>query len=208
MRTKYGLRLFFCAFFLINSFSPFAGTLYAGSKRVVGYYPSWIRSVLPASKVQFSNLTHINHAFAWPDSDGHIKKNSDLIYPALNRLVHENNVKILVSFGGWGHAGGFSPVVSDSTKRSFFIGNLITFIKKYDYDGVDFDWEYPSSLSDRNNLTLLIKELRKRFDAENPDWLITFAVGTGNWTGQWFDYDQLVKYVDWFNAMCYDYHGS
>jgi len=186
----------------------FAVLSYAGNKIVVGYYPSWIKSTLPASKIQFYNLTHINHAFAWPDADGHIKKSSDLIYPVLNQLAHENDVKIIISLGGWGHASGFSPMVADSAKRTFFINNLINFIKEYNYDGVDFDWEFPNSNTDRNNLTLLIKELRNCFDEENPDWLITFAVGTSNWSGQWFDYSELVNYVDWFNAMCYDYHGS
>jgi len=198
----YNSLVIFMLFFFI------AGKIHAGDKIVVGYYPSWFKSKLPAEKIQFDNLTHINHAFAWPDEDGHIKRSSDLIYPDLNQLAHDNNVKVIISLGGWGHAEGFSPVAADSAKRVFFINNLINFIKKYNYDGVDFDWESPSTNADKKNLTLLIKELRTRFNTENPDWLITFAVGTGNWSGQWFNYSELIKYVDWFNAMCYDYHGS
>jgi len=181
--------------------------LHAG-KLVVGYYPAWIKSTYPAGNINFSHLTHINHAFAWPDANGNILMYNDLIYPLLNQLAHQNNVKICISLGGWGNSIGFSPMVADSTKRAFFIDNLVNFIHTHNYDGVDIDWEHPSSVADRNNLTKLIDEMRDRFNIENPDWLITFAVGTSNWSGQWFDYSQLVNYVDWFNAMCYDFHGS
>lgn len=175
---------------------------------VVGYYPSWLRSTLPAENIQFEHLTHINHAFAWPDAAGNLKMYSSQIYPELNRLAHENNVKIIISLGGWGNSDGFSPMVADPVKRAFFIDNLVGFLNTNNYDGVDFDWEFPNTINDRNNLTALIIELRDRFNAENPDRLITFAVGTSNWKGQWYDYAQLVHYVDWFNAMCYDFHGS
>ncbi len=181
--------------------------LHAG-KIVIGYYPSWFRSTLPAGYIKFIHLTHINHAFAWPDSDGNLLMYNDLIYPGLNQLAHQNNVKISISLGGWGNSDGFSPMVADSAKRAFFIDNLVNFLNTNNYDGVDFDWEFPNTINDRNNLTKLITEVRDRFNLENPNWLITFAVGTSNWKGQWYDYAQLVNYVDWFNAMCYDFHGS
>jgi len=184
-----------------------AGQLFAG-KILVGYYPCWLRSTLPAENIMFRQLTHINHAFAWPDAAGNLIQDYNLIYPELNRLAHENSVKISISLGGWGNSDGFSPMVADSAKRASFIGNLVSFLTTNNYDGVDIDWEFPNSIDDRNNLTTFIMELRNRFDKENPDWLITFAVGTSDWKGQWYDYGQLMHYVDWFNAMCYDYHGS
>jgi len=94
------------------------------------------------------------------------------------------------------------------SSRFIFISNLVDFLYTHDYDGVDIDWEFPNSTTDRDNLTLLIREIRQRFELQNPDWLITFAVGTSSWTGQWYNYPQLMADVDWFNAMCYDYHGS
>jgi GH18 family chitinase len=154
-------------------------------KLVVGYYPSWFKSVLPAEDIQFENLTHINHAFAWPESNGQIHTDFGFIYPELNNLAHENHVQILISLGGWGHSDGFSPMAADTGKRSIFIESLVDLLTAYDYDGVDIDWESPGTVADRNNLTLLIRELSQRFELEDPDWLITFAVGTSDWTGQW-----------------------
>jgi len=175
---------------------------------VVGYFPSWFRLTLPAENIKFEHLTHINHAFAWPDEAGNLIMDGNLIYPELNQLAHQKNIKIIISLGGWGNSYGFSPMVADSIKRAFFIDNLVDFLNTNNYDGIDFDWEFPNTIDDRNNLTKFIMKIRDRFNIENPDWLITFAVGTSHWKGQWYDYDQLVNYVDWFNAMCYDYHGS
>lgn len=180
----------------------------AAGEIVVGYYPSWLRSTLPAQRMQYQNLTHICHAFVWPDVNGNLKMDYNFVYPDLNASAHENNVKVLLSLGGWGNSAGFSPVAADSVKRETFIDNLIQFLEKYNYDGVDFDWEFPNTAADRKNLTHLVLELRDRFNAQNPQWLITMAIGTGHWKGQWHDYEELVKYVDWFNAMCYDFHGS
>ena len=54
------------------------------NKVVMGYYPSWEKSVYDHTKIPFENLTHIAHAFAWPDADGNLVVPSDLLYPALN----------------------------------------------------------------------------------------------------------------------------
>ena len=193
--------------FLCLSVLLFSNHLYS-SGIVVGYYASWLKSTLPAENIEFENLTHINHSFTWPDSNGQIKMAGDFLYPQLNSLAHLNNIKVSIAIGGWGNSNGFSLMVADSFARAVFIDNIVNFLYTDNYDGIDLDWEFPNTISDRNNLTILIKELRKRFNSENPEWLITMAVTTSDWNGQWYDYIQLIKYVDWFNAMCYDYHGS
>ncbi len=177
-------------------------------KKIIGYYAGWMQSVLPASQVKYDKLTHINHAFAWPDGNGNILPLSGLVYPQLNTLAHQNNVKVLISLGGWGNSGGFAGVAADSAIRAFFIDNLISFIQTNQYDGADFDWEFPSNPAERTGLSQLIHDVRQQFDLVNPEWLITMAVPAGNWSGQWQDYDYLRQHVDWFNAMCYDMHGG
>ncbi len=187
----------------------FSSGLFAGrGSVVVGYYPSWMRTTLPADKVDFQNLTHINHAFAWPDAAGNLVLENGFIYPELTRMAHSHHVKVNLTLGGWGGSDGFSSMTADSVKRSFFIANLISFLDQNNYDGVDIDWEFPNTTSDRINLTQFVSQLRSEFDRKNPEWLITMAVSISNWNGQWFDYNALTKYVNWFNAMCYDVHGS
>ena len=42
------------------------------SQRVVGYYPYWVQNEYPANNIDLNIVTHVNHAFAWPDENGNI----------------------------------------------------------------------------------------------------------------------------------------
>lgn len=175
---------------------------------VVGYYTSWTKSTYPADKVKFENLTHINHAFAWPESNGNIAKYSNIPDVLLIAQTHLAGKKILISFGGWGNSAGFSPMTADTSARKNFIQNVVDFILTYEYDGVDLDWEYPASINDKKNLNFLVAELRQELDTIDSTLLITMAVPAGDWSGQWFDFGTLKNHVDWFSVMTYDFHGS
>ena len=78
----------------------------------------------------------------------------------------------------------------------------------FHYDGADLDWEGPSTLAQKANEAAFVKELRTAFRAVDTTWLITMAIGASDWSGQWRDFATLTLYVDWFNAMEYDFHGS
>ncbi len=176
--------------------------------RVVAYYPGWMKNRLPANRVKFEYITHINHAFAWPRADGSITAYSEINHPELIMATHQAGKKILISLGGWGQSDGFAPVTADSTLRRKFINNLIGFCATRGYDGADFDWEFPQTAAQRTNLTTLIKETRQAFSQTHPEWLLTMVAVTSNYSGQWHDYLALSQYVDWFNLMAYDFHGS
>ena len=196
------IRCFLLILLLLTASSAFANDL------IVGYYPCWMTATLPARDIQFENLTHIIHAFAWPESDGSISTAYGLIYPELNEAAHNAGKKILISLGGWGNSGGFAPMAADSATRATFIGNLMDFMNDNNYDGVDLDWESPANTTQKNNLTLLVKELHEKFDEVDDSLLLTMAVGTGSYSGQHFDYESMIEYIDWFAMMAYDFHGG
>jgi chitinase len=80
--------------------------------RVIGYYPGWMKTTLPANKVRFQHLTHINHAFAWPNADGSISSYSEIDHPELIDAAHQAGTKILIALGGWGQSDGFAPMTN------------------------------------------------------------------------------------------------
>jgi chitinase len=58
------------------------------------------------------------------------------------------DLKAVVALGGWTFNDNgtatqpvFSGMVSSKGNRGTFITNLISFMREYAFDGVDFDWE-------------------------------------------------------------------
>jgi len=177
-------------------------------QRVVGYYPQWVQNGFPVSNIDLSVVTHVNHAFAWPDVNGNVLSYSNMLNTSHSETIHSGGGKFLLSLGGWGNDVGFATVAADAQLRSTFIDNLIDICDTYGYDGIDMDWEHPWSNEDRQNLNFLIAEMDSVFNAHDPELLITMAVPISNWAGQWYDFSFLQFYVDFFNAMTYDMHGS
>jgi len=174
--------------------------------RVVAYYVDWDYNYR-SNKIPYEKLTHINHAFIWPQPDASIGYGSGYLEPQLITNAHNKGVKVLTCIG----TGSFSSVVANATLRATLINNIENFIRTNGYDGIDIDWEGPQNATDRSNLSLFVQELRQKFNTSPspaPSWLITMAVGgTDNW-GQWYDYASLNNYINFFNLMTYDMHGS
>jgi chitinase len=176
--------------------------------KVVGYYAAWQRGAFPVEKVDFKNLTHLAHAFIWPNADGSLATYDNFLYPQLITKMHQAGKKIIVSIGGWGHTDGFSPMAASASARAKFVENVKNFCRANSYDGADIDWEFPQSNADRANLSQLMKELRAAFDAIDPKMLLAMAVPVSDWNGKWFDFATLKNYVDWIGGMTYDFHGT
>jgi chitinase len=179
--------------------------------RVIGYYPMWLKTTLPARNVRFDYVTHVNHAFAWPNTDGTIASDDGAsVDTAIINTAHRAGRKVLLSFGGAGgtQTANFALVAGDTALRRKFVNNVVARLAASHYDGADLDWEGPASTADRVNEVALVQQMRAAFRAVDTTWLITMAVGIADWSGQWEDYAALRLSVDWFNAMCYDIFGS
>lgn len=139
-----------------------------------------------------------------------------------------DDVKIYLSIGGWSLSFYFSEMVETKENRTEFINSCMDFLDKYPFfDGFDFDWEYPGvgrdvldvknsggywpqvtgKPEDKENFTLLLKELREALDArEEKDgryYGITSCFSPSEETSKYHDFEQIVNYLDYFNVMTY-----
>lgn len=182
----------------------------ASTKRLLAYYAYW-NDNYRAAQIPYAKLTHIAHAFLIPEADGSLTAPDGYLEPVLIANAHAAGVRVLASVGGASDSGNFSSIAATESLRAAFANHVQEFVRANGYDGVDIDWEFTANATDRANLNLLIQALREKFDASPapaPSWLITMAVSPGDYYGQWNDYATLNHFVDFYNLMTYDFHGS
>ena len=121
-------------------------------------------------------------------------------------------LKVYISVGGWAAGGAvFSKMVATSTSRSTFIKSALTFMRTYGFDGIDIDWEYPAAgdrsgvPADTANFVLFMEEMRA---ALGPGMGLSATLPSSYWYMQGFDVAGMEPYVDFFNFMSYDIHGT
>jgi chitinase len=178
-------------------------------------------TMLQPGDVAARKLTRINYAFS------NIKGNRMVIgspvdaqnFATLVSLKKDNpSLTVLVSVGGWLWSAGFSDMSLTHESRSEFIQSVVEFLKQYQLDGLDIDWEYPAMEGstkhfrpeDTRNYTLLLAELRSRFDIEEKPLhrrlYLSIAVGGEHDFIEHTEMDKVQKYVDTVNLMAYDYY--
>lgn len=174
----------------------------ASEKIIVAYVTSWSR-VMPDAQY----MTHINYAF------GHVTKSFDGVRIDNEQRLREiatlkesnPHLKVLLSVGGWG-SGNFSEMAANKHLRRSFVKDCKRVMREFDLDGIDIDWEYPTSRAagisaspdDTDNYTLLMRELRR---ALGQRALITLASVA---SAKYIDFPAILKYIDFVNVMAYD----
>jgi len=178
---------------------------------VVGYATYW-DTTMPDPAL----LTHINYSFAHIKSDFEtldIKTESRLAQIASLKKSNPG-LKVLLSIGGWG-AGNFSEMAASESHRKKFCQNCLKAIEKFNLDGIDLDWEFPTSNmagisaspNDSKNFSLLVKELRAVLGNER---LLTMASAAN---AKYVDFGSCIEYFNFVNLMTYDmgwppYHNA
>ncbi|KFM57731.1 Chitotriosidase-1, partial [Stegodyphus mimosarum] len=137
----------------------------------------------------------------------------------LGAFARFNNMKkanpeltTLIAIGGWNEGSiKYSKMASNPASRAIFVKSVVDFCLKYDFDGLDMDWEYPANRGgaeeDKENFVLLLKELKEAFAPYGL--VLSAAVSAGQKTiDKAYDIAQVGKYLDIINVMAYDFHGS
>ena len=132
-------------------------------------YPGWIQRSIPPAKFNFAPWTIISDFGLWPTKTGGIAV-GDMgslanIRPAVS-AAHQAGKMIIMAVGEQGQgadfAGGAAP-----RYRARLIRNIVSYVSKYDFDGVNVDWEEEVP-QNRADYVALIKGLRSALNAAFP----------------------------------------
>ncbi|SHJ29581.1 Chitinase, GH18 family [Clostridium cavendishii DSM 21758] len=223
-------------------------------RNVIAYFPEWAfkqdsHKNYTVDKMPWSKLTHINYAFAnvnqstnkidFGDKEAAIEK----VFPgqtdAFPYKGHFNvlnsykknypNVKTIISVGGWTDTTGFYKMATTQEGRDTFANSCVDFLKTYNFDGLDIDYEYPTSVSEAGNpkdfkiseplkkqlygdYVELMKTLRTKLDEasvkDNKKYTLSAAVTASAWILGGMGKGEYLQYLDFVNLMTYDLHGS
>ncbi len=173
------------------------------------------------SKIDPRLCTHLYYAFAniniktrSPSPFDEINETMGM-YEEFNRLKTKNRrMKTLLSLGGATvNSTQFRIVFEPDRIRREFIRNTIKYLRKYRFDGLDLDWEFPETETDRRIFSLLVRDYRLEFQNEasltnRTRLLLTAAVAAYQpKIEQGYDIKEITPFLDYINLMTYDYHG-
>ncbi|GAB6023221.1 Chitinase 5 [Chamberlinius hualienensis] len=198
-------------------------------KNIVCYYSSWSAhrpdlGSYAIDDIPINMCTHLVYSFiglnnrTWEllvlDPANDISKGG---YRRFTSLKKRNpNLKTLISVGGWVEGGHkYSEMASKPERRKIFVNSVVDFIKWFNFDGLDLDWEFPGSADregraeDKDNFLQLVTELREAFDKEGWGWSLTavvpimpFRIDTG------YHVEKLASMLDHMHLLTYDLRGN
>lgn len=170
---------------------------------IVAYIASWGSQRMPDPTL----MTHLNYAFGKvTDSfDGMTIQNPDFLRKVVKLKEQNPNLKVILSIGGW-TAGNFSEMAADKHCRLGFARDCKRAVDEYGLDGIDIDWEYPTSNeagiscspADTDNFTLLMRDLRRTLGKKTLLTIATIA------DAKFIDFRACMKFLDFVNIMAYD----
>jgi GH18 family chitinase len=210
--------------------------------KIVGYFVEWgiYGRNYNVTDIPAEKLNVINYAFANISPDGRVviydswaavekafpgdswEKMPRGNFNQLAKLKEKHpHLVTMISVGGWTLSNRFSDVALTPASRAVFAQSAVDFMVQHGFDGVDIDWEYPvgggleSNVyrpEDKQNYTLLLRELRARLDAQGAKdgrkYYLSIAAPAGDDKIRNIEPAGIAEACDWINIMTYDFAGG
>ena len=141
-----------------------------------------------------------------------IKQNNDAVKDKIKTFIipkaRKQGSYVVASLGGGGNevTATYRIVAASDALRKKYAQKVVEVINECGLDGVDLDWETPRS-SEVGNFTLLMKEIYTAVKANNPNHIVTAAIGAGSQCSR-FDLRNSGQYLDFINIMSYSMSSS
>lgn len=205
----------------------------------------------PDGNVNLGDVNDPNNAATgkeWPGVDIDPTLGFKGHFGALATYKERYGVKTLISIGGWaetgGHFGADGNRVADGGFYTMttnadgsinhagiekFATSAVAMMRTYRFDGLDIDYEYPTSMAGAGNpydkefmeprrpylwasYQELMKVLRQKLDAASAEdgthYMLTIAAPSSGYLLRGMETFDVTKYLDYVNIMSYDLHGA
>jgi spore germination protein len=178
-------------------------------KEVLGFYVNWFSTSAysyDSLKEYWPNIDILAPFWYTANPDSSIESRYGGHQYEVSSLTKNRNIKILPLIN---NNQQNNMILTDPDIRSKTINNIVNLINKYDYNGVNIDFEFIPSWT-RNSYTAFIKELSEKLHRENK--ILTISVFPKidvpiELQGA-YDYSALAPYIDRMVIMTYDHHWS
>eukprot|EP00088_Acartia_fossae_P059524 TRINITY_DN7072_c0_g1_i12.p1 TRINITY_DN7072_c0_g1~~TRINITY_DN7072_c0_g1_i12.p1 ORF type:complete len:961 (-),score=135.24 TRINITY_DN7072_c0_g1_i12:118-2961(-) len=194
-------------------------------KKIMCYYPNWAFYRAGSAQHNISMIdpticTHFLYAFASLDFERLTIKSSDTNRDFKNKGFEDfvslkkdyPAKKFMISMGGWVDSRGtnkYSRLMKSKKNRAFFVNNVVQFLTKYGFDGLDIDYEPNTSkeqAEDSDTFIELIKELRPVFSSRG--WALTATTASKTSSYSAYNAPILSEYLDAIIMKTYNMHGA
>ncbi len=149
----------------------------------------------------FTTLDIINCAFITADSSGTLSGTAVLgnINTYIMPKAREHGNWVIFSIAP---SSEWSAIATSPARVNTFADNIVEMINEYGFDGVDIDWETPTS-SEATLFTEMMRVIYTKVKANNPNHLVTAAIAGGMWQPPRYDLANSHQYLDYINMMTY-----
>lgn len=175
---------------------------------VVGYFPSY-RNLADVPDVKFRMTNVVVYAFYGVNSSGTLTAPAATAsLAAVRDKARANNAKVFLGINDGSGDGktNFKNMAATAAGRTAFIISVMNTVRANNLDGVDMDWEFPTTTDGTDaTFTLLMKQLSDSLHRD-ARYYLSAAITAGKYAGGIRDAirNEIYPYVDFFNVMAYD----
>lgn len=188
--------------------------VYDGGFAVFGYLPEYRLHRFDYKAAFDTGLTHLIFFSLEVDPKTHLPKAKDrlpMIADARRARAAADAVggKLLISFGGNARSNGFAEMVATVESRRKFLQALEELLVTYQFDGVDYNWEYPRNAKEWNLWSVLLKESKDfLLGGDRSKNVVTFTMYLDPNHADVIRTFNMLEHADFVHCMAYDQHGK
>jgi chitinase len=192
---------------------------------IKAWYPVYRHGSYPVEAVPFGGIDRLGVAFLQPTEEGGVEyaygETGEAAFSAVETAA-TGRTDLLAGVGGAGGSENY-PVAASPANREAFVTDLVDgYVREHGLDGIEHDWEFPTTESETDDFVALLETCREQLDAagaaDDKRYLQTCSVNPSpayadplNDAAQragYADFGALAAATcDWINVMTYDYAG-